>query len=94
MAEQGVLLESNKDKAQVIVEVEIGVYGTDQRDTTTGLPGVGVGTSLTGPTLTSSGTSSLNFSQTNRQDAVVKASLFAYDVKSGAAGVGIRDHPR
>ncbi len=54
MAEQGVLLESNKDKAQVIVEVGVGVYGTDQRDTTTGLPGVGVGTSLTGPTLTSS----------------------------------------
>ncbi len=83
MAEQGVLLESNKDKAQVIVEVGIGVYGTDQRDTTTGLPGVGVGTSLTGPTLTSSGASSLNFSQTNRQDAVVKASLFGYEVKSG-----------
>ncbi len=84
MAEQGVLLESNKDKAQVIVEVGVGVYGTDQRDTTTGLPGVGVGTSLTGPTLTSSGTSSLNFSQTNRQDAVVKAALFGYDAKSGA----------
>ena len=54
MAEQGVLLENNKDKAQVIVEAAFGVYGTDYRDTTTGLPGVGVATSLTGPTLTRS----------------------------------------
>ena len=49
MAEQGVLLENNKDKAQVIVEAAFGAYGTDQRDCKTGLPGVGVTPSLTGP---------------------------------------------
>ena len=42
MAEQGVLLENNKDKAQVIVEAAFGAYGTDQRDCKTGLPGIGV----------------------------------------------------
>ncbi len=93
MLEQGVLLETNKDKAQVILEPSFGAYGTDQRDTTTGLPGVGLGTSLTGPALTSNGSSSLNFTQTNRQDAVVKASLFAYEAKTGRTGVGIRHAP-
>ncbi len=40
MAEQGVLLENNKDKAQVIVEAAFGAYGTDQRDRKFGLPGI------------------------------------------------------
>jgi hypothetical protein len=101
MLEQGVLLESNKDKAQVILEPSFGAYGTDQRDTTTGLPGIGLGTSLTGPALTSGGSSSLNFTQTNRQDAVVKAALFAYEAKTGRLvwesgtllnAQGLRDH--
>jgi hypothetical protein len=101
MAEQGVLLENTKDKAQVILEPAFGAWGTDQRDTTTGLPGLGLGASMTGPAITSSSGSSLNFSQTNRQDAVVKAALFAYDAKSGRivweSGVmlnaqGVRDH--
>ena len=101
MAEQGVLLENNKDKAQVILEPAFGAWGTDQRDTTTGLPGLGLGTSLTGPAITSGSGSSLNFSQTNRQDAVVKAALYAYEVKTGRivweSGVllnaqGVRDH--
>ncbi len=101
MAEQGVLLENNKDKAQVILEPSFGAYGTDQRDTTTGLPGLGLGTSLSGPAITSNGSSSLNFTQTNRQDAVVKAALFAYEAKSGRMvwesgtllnAQGLRDH--
>jgi hypothetical protein len=101
LAEQGVLLENNKDKAQVIVEVALGAYGTDQRDSKTGLPGLGIGTTLTGPTVTSNGSNSLTFSQTNRQDAVVKAALFAYEVKTGRLvwesgtllnAQGLRDH--
>ncbi len=40
MAEQGVLLENNKDKAQVILEPSFGAYGTDMRDTNVGLPGM------------------------------------------------------
>src|SRR5689334_2298323 len=101
MAEQGVLLENNKDKAQVILEPSFGAWGTDQRDTTTGLPGVGLGATMTGPAITGSSGSSLNFSQTNRQDAVVKTALYAYDAKTGRivweSGVmlnaqGVRDH--
>lgn len=101
MAQQGVLLESNKDKAQVILEPSFGAYGTDQRDTTTGMPGLGLGTSLSGPAITSNGSSSLNFTQTNRQDAVVKAALYAYEAKTGRLvwesgtllnAQGLRDH--
>jgi hypothetical protein len=89
MAEQGVLLESNKDKAQVIVEAAFGAYGTDQRN-------------LTGASVVSSGSStSLTFSQTNQQDAVVKAAMFAYEAKTGQIvwetgpmfnAQGLRDH--
>jgi hypothetical protein len=101
MAEQGVLLESNKDKAQIILEPAFGAWGTDERNTTTGLPGLGLGASLTGPALTASNGSSLNFSQTNRQDAVVKSALYAYDAKTGRLlwesgtffnAQGVRDH--
>ena len=102
MAEQGVLIENNKDKAQVIVEGAFGAWGTDQRDCKTGLPGIGVTPSLTGPAVVSSGSStSLTLSETNQQDAVVKAALFAYDAKSGKLmwesgpimnAQGLRDH--
>jgi hypothetical protein len=101
MAQQGVLLEANKDKAQVILEPSFGAYGTDQRDTTTGMPGIGIGASLTGPALTSGGSSNLNLTQTNRQDAVIKAMLFAYEAKTGRLvwesgtllnAQGLRDH--
>jgi hypothetical protein len=103
MAEQGVLLENNKDKAQVIVEAAFGAYGTDQRDRKFGLPGISLTPSLTTGAAVSTGSSSnsLNFSETNQQDAVVKARLFAYDVKSGRLvwetaplmnAQGVRDH--
>jgi hypothetical protein len=85
MAEQGVLLENNKDKAQVVVEVAFGAYGTDDRTCTFGLPGMSLFPSLTTGVgvSTSSSSSSFNLSQTNQQDAVVKAKLFAYEVKTG-----------
>jgi hypothetical protein len=103
MAEQGVLLENNKDKAQVILEPSFGAYGTDMRDTNVGLPGMSIMPSLlTGATVASSGSSSsLNLSQTNREDAVIKSILYAYDVKTGRmvweSGLllnaqGMRDH--
>ena len=103
MAEQGLLLENNKDKAQVIVEVAFGAYGTDERDRKFGLPGFSIAPSLTtGAALSSSGSStSLTFSETNQQDAVVKASLFAYEAKTGRLvwessplfnAQGVRDH--
>ncbi len=102
MAEQGVLLENNKDKAQIILEPSFGAYGTDMRDSSVGLPGMSLMPSLTGATVASTGSSnSMNFSQTNREDAVVKAILYAYDVKSGKLvwesgwllnAQGVRDH--
>jgi hypothetical protein len=102
MAEQGVLLENNKDKAQVILEPAFGAYGTDMRDSSVGLPGMGLMPSLTGATVVSNGNSnSMNLSQTNREDAVVKAILYAYEAKSGRLmwesgwllnAQGVRDH--
>ena len=97
------LLENNKDKAQVILEPSFGAYGTDMRDTNVGLPGMSLMPSLTtGATVASSGSSSsLNLSQTNREDAVIKAILYAYDAKTGRmvweSGLllnaqGVRDH--
>ena len=103
MAEQGILLENNKDKASVIVEAAFGAYGTDQRTRTAGLPGISLSPSLTtGAAVSSSGSSNaFNFSQTNQQDAVIKARLFAYEAKTGRLvwetaplynAQGVRDH--
>jgi hypothetical protein len=103
MAEQGILLENNKDKAEVIVEAAFGAYGTDQRDRKFGLPGVSLTPSLTtGAAVTTNGSSNaLNLSETNQQDAVVKAQLFAYNAKTGRLvwetapllnAQGFRDH--
>ena len=101
MAEQGVLMENNKDKAQIILEPSFGAYGTDMRDSNVGLPGMSLMPSLTGATVASSGGANMNLSQTNREDAVVKAILYAYDVKTGKLvwesgwllnAQGVRDH--
>jgi hypothetical protein len=103
MAAQGVLLESNKDKAKYILEPSFGSYGTDMRDTNVGLPGMTLSPSLlTGAAIASSGSANaLNFSQTNREDAIIKAILYAYDAKTGRMvwdsgwllnAQGVRDH--
>jgi hypothetical protein len=47
MGKQGVLLETNKDKAQIVLEPLFGAYGTDMRDCTVGLPGMSLMPSLT-----------------------------------------------
>lgn len=103
MGEQGVLLENNKDKAQIVLEPSFGAYGTDMRDTQVGMPGMTLMPSLlTGAAVASSGSgNSLNLSQTNREDAVIKAILYAYDAKTGRMvwesgwllnAQGVRDH--
>jgi len=102
MAEQGVSIENDKKNAQVILEVAIGAYGTDERNTKSGLPQVGIVPSLSGASVVSSNsTSSLTFSENNRQDAVVKAVMFAYEAKTGHLvwesgpmldAEGLRDH--
>ena len=94
MAEQGVLLENNKDKAQVILEPSFGAYGTDQRDTTTGLPGIGLALAHGTGRHEYGQLDSLNFSQTNRQDAVVKAVAVRLRGEDRAPGVGIRHAPQ
>lgn len=103
MAQQGVLLKHSKNEAQVIVEVALGAYGTEERECKVGLPQVGVIPTMFGFPSVSGGSSNaaLNMSQTNQQDAVVKTALFAYDAKSGQmiwqSGTvlkahGVRDH--
>jgi hypothetical protein len=107
MARQGVLLENSKDKAQVIVEPSFGAYGTDERNCTFGLSQLGfvptfLGVAPTSSTGTSSSSSSaMTPSQNSKQDAVVKAALFAYDAHSGRMvwdsgpllnAEGVRDH--
>lgn len=87
MAEQGVLLENNKDKAELIVEPALGAYGTDERNCTFGLPSGGLLAGVFAPALlagaSSSSSSAMTMSQTNKADAVVKAAVFAYDAKNG-----------
>jgi Family of unknown function (DUF6655) len=102
MAEQGIALENDKKKAQVILEVALGAYGTDERNTKAGLPSVGLVPSLAGASVVSSGSSSsLTLSEKNHQDAVVKALMFAYETKTGHLvwesgpmldAEGLRDH--
>jgi hypothetical protein len=85
LVRQGVFLQNNKDKADVMLEPALGAYGTDQRDCTSGLPPIGITPSMFGPTVSGGSTSStsLNFTQSKKQDAVVKAAFFAYDAKTG-----------
>lgn len=81
MAKQGLLLESERKEAQTIVEAAVGAYGTDEVDCQVTIP------SLVAPTALPTGTSSLNtgaLARKNRQDAVVKLALFAYDAKTRA----------
>jgi hypothetical protein len=107
MAEQGVLLENSKDRAQLIVEPSLGAYGTDERSCTTGLPQTGTllpglvsPVGLLAGTASSGSTSAMTLTQYGEQHAVVKAALFAYDAKSGhlvwesgplLAAQGVRD---
>ena len=77
MARQGLLLVEGKEEAKVIVEAAIAAYGTDEVNRSVTPPTV---SSVGGLPLPSSGGTPAAFSRTNRQDAVVKLALFAYDV--------------
>lgn len=90
MAEQGVLLENDKAKAELIVEPSLGAYGTDERNCTFGLPSGGIFPALLSPAsllvggaASTSNASGMTLTQSNKSDAVVKAAVFAYDAKSG-----------
>ncbi len=85
MAEQGVLLQPSSDKAEILVEGAAGAYGTDERSCQVGLPNISLMPGLTGlpmPLSSSSGQSPA-LVRTNRQDAVVKLALTAYDAQTG-----------
>lgn len=93
MASQGVLLKDDQEEAAVVMEAALGAYGTDEQDCQFGLPSLASGgTALINPLLgaasamssSSSSGSSMSMSRTNRQDAVVKLALFAYDAHTGA----------
>lgn len=95
MSAQGVLLKDDQKDAAVVVEAALGAYGTDDRECMVGIPSLsGGGTSmLAAPLLGAaaaagssggSGNSAAAMSRSNRQDAVVKLALFAYDARTGA----------
>ena len=91
MAEQGVLLENNKDKAQVILEPSFGAYGTDQRDTTPACRG-----SASMPSLTTGRPSPVRAVRLAELLADQPARrgrqgdrCIAYDVEERAPGLGI-----
>jgi hypothetical protein len=79
MARQGLLLVDGKKEAQVIVEAALGAYGTDEVDTRWTLPFLVSPVSLP---FTTAGLSPQSLSRNNRQDAVVKLALIAYDATS------------
>lgn len=79
MSRQGLLLVSDRKDAQTIVEASVAAYGSDESDCRFSLP-----TTLPlGTTSVSTGASAANgLLRRNRQDAVVKLALFAYDAHS------------
>ncbi len=85
MGRQGVLLKSKEEDAYVVVEPALGAYGTDERECRFGLPsGGGLGILFGLPPIASAGSgTSQSLARTNRQDAVVKLALAAYDAKTG-----------
>ena len=86
MARQGVLLVDDKKLAQTLVEAAVAAYGTDEVDCRFSLPStfsVGV---LPVPTGTADAGGLI---RKNRQDAVVKLALLAFDARSRRADLGI-----
>jgi hypothetical protein len=88
LLEHGAMLSNTQEDAQVVVEVALGAYGTDERDCKVGITQLGFVPFLFGvaaaPGMQTGGASAgLSLTQTNRQDAMVKAAMFAYDAKTG-----------
>jgi hypothetical protein len=81
MAEQGLLLVDACREAQVIVEAAVGAYGTDDKECSLSLPGVGLVGSLPVP-ITGLSPSGQVLTKKVKQHAVVKLALFAYDAHS------------
>lgn len=80
MARQGVLTVEDKKDAQVIMEAAVGAYGTDEVDHRLSMPSTAPFMPLPISTTTLTGGNALI--RKNRQDAVVKLALAAYDTTS------------
>ena len=74
MARQGVLLVSEEDDAEVVVDAAVAAYGTDETDCRISLPSIAAIGSIPVPT---SNTDAI--SRKNKQDAVLKLALTATD---------------
>ena len=79
MTRQGILLVSDKKDAQTIVEAAVAAYGTDEVDCRISLP---TSFSLAFLPISTGATDASGLIRKNRQDAVVKLALFAYDAKT------------
>lgn len=79
MARQGLLLVDDEDDAEVIVEASIAACGTDEKDRSVAPPAV---SAVGGIPVPAAGGTPAAFCRKNRQDAVVKLALFAYDAKT------------
>lgn len=79
MARQGVKVVGDKKDARILVEAAVAAYGTDEVDCRISLPNSFSAGVLPLPTGTSDAGGLI---RKNRQDAVVKLALFAYDAGS------------
>src|SRR4051812_21769500 len=79
MARQGVLLVDDKKMAQTLVEAAVAAYGTDEVDCRFSLPNTFSAGVLPLPAGTSDAGGLI---RKNRQDAVVKLALLAFDARS------------
>lgn len=79
MARQGLLLQSDKKDAQTIVEASVAAYATDEVDCQFSLPLSIPSNPLVPLPVASIGANTSALTRKNRQDAVVKLALFAYD---------------
>ena len=81
MLTQGVLVREKRESAQYILEARVGAYGTDDDDFLIGIKQTTIPATVTGiPTGT---IPELPLFKRNRQQAVAKLALFAYDRASG-----------
>ena len=81
MLTQGVLIREKREQAQFIVEARVGAYGTDADSFLVGISQTTIPATVTGmPTGT---IPKLPLVERNRQTAVAKLAIFAYDRASG-----------
>ncbi len=81
MLAQGVLLRAKPEQAQWIVEARVGAYGTDDYSWLVGVPQTTIPATITG--MPAGTIPKMPLIENNKQQAVAKLALFAYDRASG-----------